>query len=408
MSVETANGPARDTTSSQRRGVVHNIVIWGLVGLFSLSVASLVYALSSETLRPDFRLLTVSFLYLMGVSQAGVVFCAITRLVRAQWAKPYYRLAELSTLAFFPFALGTFLLLYIYARDELFHWLTNHSTAEHASPWLSSHWLLIRNLFGLFLFYGLSALYVTKSLKPDLSAAAQTGDARQIERQLYLLSPWVIVAFVICNTLFAWDFGMMLIPHWHSTVFPIYFWFGNLFAGTAALMVFPAVLGRSRAAGQHFGPEQIRGLGMLLTAFTLMWLYFFWAQFFVIWFGNLPREFEPLWRQMYGHYAPYYWSMMTGCFFLPFAAFIFAIVKRSLPAMCLIGFSINAGIWINKYLMVIPALAPDDRPFEHWLDVILALGLLAGFAASVVLLASRFPLYSQWEMQLRPAGKHES
>jgi hypothetical protein len=94
--------------------------------------------------------------------------------------------------------------------------------------------------------------------------------------------------------------------------------------------------------------------------------------------------------------------MMTGCFFLPFAAFIFAIVKRSLPAMCLIGFGINAGIWINKYLMVMPALAPDDRPFDHWLDVILALGLLAGFVAAVILLAGRFPLYSQWEMRLRP------
>jgi hypothetical protein len=402
MSVETANGPAQDTASSQRRGVVPNIVIWVLVGLFGLSVASLVYALSSETMRPDFRLLTVSFLYLMGVSQAGVVFCAITRLVRAQWAKPYYRFAELSTLAFFPFALGTFLLIYVYARDELFHWFTNHSAEEHASPWLSSHWLLIRNLFGLLLFYGLSALYVIKSLRPDLPAASGQSDARKVERQLYLLSPWVIVGFVICNTFFAWDFGMMLIPHWHSTVFPIYFWFGNLFAGTAALIVFPAVLGRSNAARQHFGPEQIRGLGMLLTTFTLMWLYFFWAQFFVIWFGNLPREFEPLWRQMYGHYAPYYWSMMTGCFFLPFAAFIFAIVKRSLPAMCLIGFGINAGIWINKYLMVMPALAPDDRPFDHWLDVILALGLLAGFVAAVILLAGRFPLYSQWEMRLRP------
>src|SRR5688572_16157580 len=285
MSVETANGPAEATASSQRRGVV----IWVLLGLFGLSVATLVYALRSETMRPDFGLLTVSFLYLMGVSQAGVVFCAITRLVRAQWAKPYYRLAELSTLAFFPFALGTFLLIYVYARDELFHWLANRSPAEHGSPWLSSHWLLIRNLFGLLLFYGLSALYVAKGLRPDLSA--HSGDARKVERQLYLLSPWVIVAFVVCNTFFAWDFGMMLIPHWHSTVFPIHFWFGNLFAGTAALIVFPAALGRPRAAGRRFGPEQILGLGMLLTTFTLMWLYFFWAQFFVIWFGNLPREF---------------------------------------------------------------------------------------------------------------------
>ena len=142
MSVETANGPAQDTTSSQRRGVVPNIVSWVLIGLFGLSVATLVYALRSETMRPDFRLLTVSFLYLMGVSQAGVVFCAITRLVRAQWAKPYYRLAELSTLAFFPFASATFLLIYVYARDELFHWLPNHSLTNgaeaHASPWLNS------------------------------------------------------------------------------------------------------------------------------------------------------------------------------------------------------------------------------------------------------------------------------
>lgn len=427
MSVETANGPAQDTTSSQRR--VPSIVIWVLLGLFGLGVASLVYALRSETIRPDFRLLTVSFLYLMGVSQAGVVFCAITRLVRAQWAKPYYRFAELSTLAFFPFALGTFLLIYVYARHELFHWLTNHSLTngaeEHASPWLSSHWLLIRNLFGLFLFYGLSALYVVRSLKPDLPGdrsiflnlargTARNAEenssvpyARKVERQLYLLSPWVIAGFVICNTFFAWDFGMMLIPHWHSTVFPIYFWFGNLFAGTAALIAFPALLGRSHAARQHFGPEQIRGLGMLLTTFTLMWLYFFWAQFFVIWFGNLPREFAPLWRQMYGHYAPYYWSMMTGCFFLPFAAFIFAIARRSVLAMGLIGCGINAGIWINKYLMVMPALAPDDRPFDHWLDVILALGLLAGFVAAVLLLAGRFPLYSQWEMRLRPDARSQ-
>ena len=294
----------------------------------------------------------------------------------------------------------TFLLIYGYARNELFYWLTAASEG-HPSPWLSDRWLLIRNLFGLLLFYGVSAIYVLKSLKPDLPTARPGEiDARVIERQLYLLSPWILVAFVICNTLFAWDFGMMVIPHWHSTVFPIHFWFGNLFAGTAALILFPALLG-----GTHFGPEQIRSLGMLLTAFTLMWLYFFWAQFFVIWFGNMPREYEPLWRQMYGHYAPYYWSMMTGCFFLPFAAFIFALVKRSLAAMCVIALSVNAGIWLNKYLIVIPALVPADRPFDSWLDVSISLGLTAGFVAMVMLLASRLPLYSQWEMALQPESK---
>ena len=382
MIVETAGVETRLDSSARRSAISWRVAI----ALFVVAVACFVYGVRSETTKPDFGLLTVSFLYFMGVSQAGVVLTAITRLVRAEWAKPYYRLAELSTLAFFPFAIGVFLLLFVYARHELFHWLA-HDAKEHASPWLNERWLVIRNLFGLLLFYGVSAVYVFKSLGPRTGRRA----AQDVQRQLYLMSPWVIAAFVICNTLIAWDFGMMLAPHWHSTVFPIYFWFGNLFAGAAALIVFPAVVGRTADARPRFGRNEIRSLGMLLTTFTLLWLYFFWAQFFVIWFGNLPYEFGPLWRQMHGHYAPWFWTMMIACFFLPFAAFIFAAVKRSLSALCFIALSINIGIWINKYLTVIPVLVADHRPFQHWLDIVLALGLLAGFIAAVILLGSRWP-----------------
>ena len=394
MSVETLTNDRYPAPSPRRR-----TALWVLVGLFGLSVASLVYALSSETMRPRLRLLTVSFLYLMGVSQAGIVFCAITRLVRAQWAKPYYRLAELST---WPssLALGGFLLIYVYARDELFYWLANHlltnGAEQHASPWLSSQWLLIRNLFGLFLFYGLSALYVEP--KPDLPAArAGEDDPRTTERQLYLLSPWVLVGFVICNTFFAWDFGMMLIPHWHSTVFPIYFWFGNVFAGTAALIVFPALLwshrafrARSDSQPRHAAHRICADVAVLLLGAVLR---------------DLVRQpaarVGAVWRQMYGHYAPYYWSMMAGCFFVPFAAFIFAIVKRSLPAMCLIGVAINIGIWFNKYLMVCPRCRPTIGRSTVARRHPLARPA-AGFVAAVVLLARRIPAFSRWEMDLPP------
>ncbi len=365
-----------------------------------LLVASPVHAAGNETTPPDLSLFIVSFLFLMGVSQAGVVFCAITRMVRAQWSKPYHRLAELSTMAFSPFAILGFLLIYYAAKDDLFYWLSASPDA-HLSPWLNINWLLIRNVGALLLFYGLSAVYVMKALRPDLANASDV-DHREVERQLYVLSPVVVLCFVLCNTFFAWDFAMMLIPHWHSTVFPILFWFGNLFAGTAALIVFPALLGQSAATTSHFGPRQVRGLSMMVTAFTLLWLYFFWSQFFVMWFGNLPHETDPLWRQMYGHYAPYYWTMMAGCFFVPFVTLIFAVVNRSLLAMCIVGFGINLGIWMSKYLMIVPVFSPDARPLDNLLDVGLSIGLLAGFVVVVVLLAKRLPMYSQWEINLAP------
>jgi len=385
------------------RSIRGSVTLPVLIGLFVIGVASLYLSAGSDTVRPDVGLLTATFLYLMGVSQFGVVFCAMTRLVKAQWSKPYYRLAELSTLAFFPFAIAGLLLLYFYARDDLFYWLSAESDA-HLSVWLNSDWLLARNLLGLLLFYGLSVFYVMKGIRADRAAeqGASEQELRKIEDQLYLFSPIVVIAFVLCNTLFSWDFAMMLIPHWHSTVFPIYYWFGNLFAATAAMIVFPAVLGRTEPGASYFGPDQVRFLGMMVTAFTLLWLYFFWAQFFVIWFGNLPHEAEPLWRQMYGHYAPYFWTMMAGCFFVPLVALVFAVVKRSLLAMCLLAIGINLGIWISKYLMVVPVFSPDNRPFSQWVDIGITVGMVAGFLAVLMLLCRRFPMYAQWEMGIKP------
>ncbi len=374
------------------------ITFYVLIAIFLMGVASLVFAVSSTDIQPDFALFTVSFLFLLGISQASVVFTAILRIAKSDWGKPWYRLAELSTLAYFPFAIVGFLVIVYYARDDLFYWL-QASPEDHISPWLNINWLVIRNLGGLLLFYGLAAIYARKSLQADMARgdAASRIDHDDVEKQMYILSPFVVIGFVICNTFIAWDFAMMLIPHWHSSVFPIHYWFGNLFAGSAAMIAIAAVM-RRVDGGAHFGERQIKSLGMLVTAFTLLWLYFFWAQFFVIWFGNLPHESEPLWRQMYGHYSPYFWIMLTGCFFLPLLSSLFAFVKRSVFATCVVAFGINLGIWINKYLMIVPVFSPDDRPFDHWIDVAMALGLLAGFLATLMLLARRLPVYSAWEM----------
>jgi hypothetical protein len=380
---------------SQHGGIAFSV----LIVIFLIGVASLVFALSGADSQPDFALFTVSYLFLLGISQVGVVFTAILRIVEADWGKPWYRLAELSTLAFFPFAIGGFVLIVYYARNDLFGWWLQASPEDHISPWLNLNWLVIRDLGALLLFYALAAAYTRKSLRVDMAndRSAALIDYDEVESQLYTLSPIVVIAFVAVNTFIAWDFAMMLIPHWHSSVFPIFYWFGNLFAGCAAMIAIAVVM-RQVDGGAHFGPYQIKSLGMLVAGFTLLWLYFFWAQFFVIWFGNLPHEGEPLWRQMEGDYAPYFWTMIAACFFLPLVAALFAVVKRSVFGMCVVAFAINLGIWINKYLMIMPVFSPDHRPFDSWVDIALALGLLAGFLASVVVLARRVPLYSHWEM----------
>ena len=92
------------------------ITFWLLVVVFLIGVASFIFGVSGAEGRPDFALFLGSFLFLMGISQVGVVFTAFLRLVESDWGKPWYRIAELSTLAFFPFAIIGFSLIIYFCK----------------------------------------------------------------------------------------------------------------------------------------------------------------------------------------------------------------------------------------------------------------------------------------------------
>ena len=98
-----------------------SVALYILLAVFLVGVAGLVFAMSSTDIQPDFALFTVSYLFLLGITQVGVVISAILRIVEADWGKPWYRLAELSTLAFFPFAIVGFLLIASHAKREIEH-----------------------------------------------------------------------------------------------------------------------------------------------------------------------------------------------------------------------------------------------------------------------------------------------
>ena len=227
--------------------------------LFLAGGGSFTYLLATAPDSIPWSFFVASYVFLLGVSQFGIAFCAIMRICRAKWARPFYRAGEIATLAFFPFAIILFLLIFAYGKEHLFFWLSPEP-GEHLSPWLNADFLLIRNLVAQLLFYGLAIVYFLMGLLPDVtreSTESGPGWRRGLYRRLWSLrqrrddrtmksntsfyAPLVLVVAVIANTFIAWDFGMMLFPHYHSSVFPMYFILGNMLAGTAAIVILGAV-----------------------------------------------------------------------------------------------------------------------------------------------------------------------
>ena len=119
--------------------------------VFIACIATLAYAVQTGSADVPWAFLTANFVFLIGVSQFGVAFTAIMRVIGAKWARPYYRLGEIVTLAYMPIAIGGLLIIYFFGRHDLFYWL-DPVPGEHHSAWLNESFLLTRNLVAQIVF----------------------------------------------------------------------------------------------------------------------------------------------------------------------------------------------------------------------------------------------------------------
>lgn len=360
-----------------------NVIIFRILIVLSLNGAiSFVYATfkgnSPETM---WALLSVNFLFFSGITQSGVIFSAMMRVVRARWDCPFAKTGEMITLSTAPICLTLFAILYAGG--------TGHIYSRVSEP-PSIFW---RNILTMGIFYALSYYYYyTCNFKENNITTTDN-----IGKKVNILAFAVIVFYVIHNTIIAWDLGMRIIPHWESTIFPPYFWVGSIFAGTAFIFI---VRGISMAGSVQYKiskgdntagdvydeparppeecnyrsmdlshPEMNTGwikcldhMGKLLLGLTLLWTYMFWSQYIVIWYGDIPRLTGPLLRQMSGNYMETFLLMLIITLIIPFICLIQKRIRRSAIALLTVSFLICIGIWLNRYLMIIPVYSDEGTP----------------------------------------------
>lgn len=328
------------------------LTVLSLNGAISFAYSAVVGA-SPQTLWP---LLSVNYLFISGVTQSGMVFSAVMRVVRAKWDCPYAKTGEVITLSTAPLCLILFVILY--AGGSAY-------TYSNVSSPPSIFW---RNILTMLIFYIVSTSYY----KRCLSKECNIPDSKEIEKHSGILAFAVIIFYVIHNTITAWDLGMRIIPDWESTIFPPYFWVGSILAGTAFIFIVRwTVMAGSGQLKDIIECDITKNkvntgwiicldhMGKVLLGFTLLWSYMLWSQYIVIWYGDIPRLTGPLFRQMSGNYLMTFIVMLVIAFIIPFIGLIQKRIRTSAIALLIVSILICIGIWINRYLMILPVYSND-------------------------------------------------
>ena len=358
--------------------------LWGLVGI---GVITFLIGVAGEHPQRAWQTYLVNWLFWSGLALSGLTFSAMLRVAKAQWAGPLLQLAE-ALAAFLPISFFLVLVLFL-GSEHLFAWILDPVPAKQA--WLNKPFLILRNLFGCVVLYGCGFALLRASLQASGSLAAryaagtrpgvyalfvsqqQAADTAGGKRQLEILSPIFILLYAVVCSLFAFDLVMSLEPYWISTLFGAYFCIGNMYAGLSVLAIL-AVLMRSSL----LSPERAHDLGKLLFGFCVLWTYLLWCQYLPIWYGNLPEETGFLVVRLFDEpWTEVSFMVLLFNFLLPFPLLLLQWVKRVPAVLAGISTLILVGVWLERYILVVPSIWHD-----HWLPLgWIELGILVGFFA---------------------------
>src|SRR2546422_962266 len=222
---------------------------------------------------------------------------------------------------------------------------------------------------------------------PAIAAMMQLTEARwspSVRRIVLTTAGFLPAAFVLFLVLVA---GQTTLYPWVTTPVPVkqawlnvpFFWLRTL-AGAAALV------GANARGYASIPPAAVQDVAKLQFAISIMWMYLFWSQYLVIWYGNVPVETRFFLTRFFTQpWLTLAWFVLVVGWLIPFAYLLKRLTgrppQRHAPLVVVSVFGLVA-IFLERVLVVFPSVSTSARlPFGAR-DLAITAGFLALFVLS--------------------------
>lgn len=359
----------------------------------------------------------VNFVFFIGISHAGTLISAILRLTYAEWRRPITRMAEVITGV--ALMIGGLMPIVDLGRPDHIPNLILHGKLNSPIIWdfISIATYLTGSLIYLYLPLIPDIARCRDKLEGKVSAwrhklyttlALNWHDTpeqrRRLEHALNVMMILIIPIAVSVHTVVSWIFGMTMRAGWNSTIFGPYFVVGAIFSGIAGIITVMAIFRRIYGLHRYITELHFRNLGFLLVALGAIYAYFTFAEYLTVGF-KLSTEEKPLLEALLqGQYALPFWGFAVFGVVVPLALIIFP-KTRTVSGIVLASVLVNIGMWLKRYVIVIPSLGLPLLPYEWgvysptWVELVITGAAFAGFALIFTLFAKCFPIISIWEVE---------
>ena len=272
----------------------------------------------------------------------------------------------------------------------------------HKRPYLNRQFFLIRLIAYLLVWTWLVQRYFKWSTDQDQSKALENTAAAQS------FAPLGLILFGVTLTFFAFDWLLSLDGTWYSTIFGVQIFAQCALFNMASLILTTLLLRRSGLLGDAVTVEHYHDLGKLLFGWIVFWSYITFAQFFLIWYSNIPDEvawFHKRWNENGGTWKTLGLSLVIMHFFVPFWFLMSRNIKRRLPLLATGAACMAVMHVLEVYWIVMPNFGPLDPSL---VDVGCFVGVFGVYLAAVLRGMEDYPLVAVGDPRLHRALEFEN
>lgn len=352
-------------------------------GLALLGLILFASAAASPDADRTWHLFQVNWVYFTGLAGGSVALAAVHKIVNARWSGLVIRFAEASV-AFFPISLLGLLLIFTIGYPHIYGHMTGelHTLQHGKAVWLSHGVMFGRLLILLVALYAVGWSLVRADMVPDMFAAKEAvagarrsrfermtggydgseGSIEKNERRIRRMAAIYAVLYAIGLTSVAFDGIMALQPHWYSNLFGGWYFMGSFLAGHMLLALLLVYGGAQLDIADLISAKQRHDLGKLCFGFTVFWTYLMWAQFQVIWYGNMPEETGFVYSRLWGHWVPVAKLVFLGMFIIPFFGLLGVGPKKNRATLGFFAVVSLLALFLERYLLVVPSITTFNGP----------------------------------------------
>ncbi len=407
-------------------------IAFSLFMLFCVAVGYLLYrgvGIWGINIPVAWAFAIVNFVWWIGIGHAGTFISAILLLLFQKWRTTINRFTEAMTL-FAVICAGLFPLLHL-GRPWIFYFLLPYPDTMALWPQFRSP--LVWDVFAVSTYFTVSLIFWYVGLIPDLATLRDKAEAGwkrilyaagalgwrgsaihwQRHQSAYLLLAGLATPLVLSvHSVVSLDFAVAQVPGWHSTIFPPYFVAGAIYSGFAMVLNLIIPIRALYGFQNLITIRTLNNMANVMLATCWMVTYGYIMEAFMAWYSGDVFEQAMMRNRAFGPYGWVFWCLIALNCVIPQLLWS-QKVRTNTIALFFVALSVNLGMWVERFVIVITSLHRDFVPsswamyFPTFWDWATLLGSIGLFLTLQFLFIRYLPMISMSETRELIAQRKE-